>query len=472
MGKVKEESQYGLWESILAEVAHAARVPDSTLLCLGRPGVGKRTLLRAIQTHAWPANAAASAEEEGHSRAVALDYAYFAVRDPKLDEAAATQDFVCPAACSVLILEEAEHEKLLKKRVMASGGLKNCAALVCLDMKEPWTIMEDLRRWLAVLQSITADLMQDLKVAEQDELRNRITKVVAEYRVPTESSEKPSGLSKAEELPAEGETHAEDMVYDSCVTYNLGIPLLIAVLRADASSVLETQKTAGWVEIIEASLRSECLPFGATIMYTMVQKKNNRNIEAMYDYLMHRLYGYPFRHVPVAPSRDALLVPSGWDDSVKLDKSALGRSFESVVVSPAVPQAPPPPADECQDMQAFLAAQAVVAHRLDDSSGATVMKSARVTSSITSSASRGPANIDMERPAAPLARPSVPVSATDNASLQNFFQTLLSRGSQGGAPGPAPGAQAPVAKPSIPNLATAATPGSSEQYVIHTPRKS
>lgn len=95
----------------------------------------------------------------------------------------------------------------------------------------------------------------------------------------------------------------EDQV--DVIMYNLGIPLIVVVTRADTCNVLESAKTLGWSETIEAYLRNECLPFGAGIVYTAVQAKNNRNVEVLYEYLMHRLYGHALKAAPNVPARDS-----------------------------------------------------------------------------------------------------------------------------------------------------------------------
>lgn len=449
MGREREDegSGPGIWDSILKEVAHATRVPDSVLLLLGRPGVGKRTLVDALLAHACPAAAAAAGTEdsaEGHSRAVALDYAYFGVRDPELDDAASAPDYVCPAACSALILEDVRHEKLLRSRLLNLGGLRHCAALVCLDLKEPCTMMEDLRQWLELLQRLTAELMQDLPVGEQDELRARISKAMDGCAEPT------AGEGDASGAP-------EDVNGTSSrLAYNLGIPLVVAVTRADGARALESQKTIGWAETIEAHVRSECLAYGATIVFTIVQPKKNSNIDVLYEYLMHRLYGYAFKRQAVPSSRDALFVPSGWDDQSKLDQDSLQRSFESVVVSTAPPPSPPPAPVECDDLQAFLKDKAAVLQNLGkgkvisnpEGGGVDIASLAQTLGKASKPDSSGlvavgrPLSDDKIAGVPALGSPGAP--PTDNSSLANFFNNLLTRGNAGqGRPSGIPGVPPP-----------------------------
>jgi len=211
----------------------------------------------------------------------------------------------------------------------------------------------------------------------------------------------------------------------------------VAVTRADGASALETQKTVGWSETIEAYLRSECLAYGAAIVYTMVQAKNNRNVDVLYDYLMHRLYDYPLKRTARTPSRDALFLPSGWDSQANVDQLAaalpggagLERSFESVVVPLDPPKADAPIADECEDMQAFLKRSAMLLQKLGGTSAAKAAGAldAAGGKQMLDLSSVGSSRRPSERPDG-----SGPV-ATDNSSLANFFQTLLIRGQgQGG----------------------------------------
>lgn len=478
----------GLWESILKEVATEKRNPDATLLVLGRAGVGKRTLLQALFRRACASAAAEDDHREAagqqHSRAVGLDYAYFGARDPDQSDDSTDLSFVCPSACSALILEDPRHEKLLTDRLnLSMDAMRHCSAMICLDLKEPWTMMEDLRQWLELMQRISENLMQRFDAGSQDELRARITNVIEQYREPTDAA--PEGTPTApegEEAPTEG-------VVSAALGCNLGIPLIVVVTRADGASALETQKTVGWSETIEAFVRNECLSYGAAIVYTMVQAKNMRNMDVLYDYLMHRLFDYSLSQKPCLPSRDALFVPSGFDTEEKVAKivaqlpGGLERPFESVVVSLEAKDAPPAQTDDCEDMDTFLKHSAVVLQKLGGVSATGKLPGAAAARSgpdpaaaaagarqpdgkrksnlpLDLSAPRRPSDNKAAEAAggAPAAAPGAAGAAgTDNSSLANFFQTLLTRGKGEGG-----GAGAPGGRPSAVPGAPAAAAGGGE----------
>lgn len=412
-------------------------------------------------------------KSEEHSRAVGLEFAHFGARDPELEEARAGQDFHCSAACSVLILEDPVFEKLLLSRLKAND-LSRCAALICLDLKTPCTMMEDLRTWLDVLKRVSAELMQQLPLEEQDRLREEVSERVANYEEPKAET---SPEATASGVSGDGKDAGDDVIM-----YNLGIPLIVVVTRVDTCNVLESAKTLGWSETIEAYLRNECLPFGAGIVYTAVQAKNRRNVEVLYEYLMHRLYGHALKAPPNVPSRDALFVPAGWDSRQRVDKTAsalqdgLERAFESVVLS--LEAAPPaaPPKVVCDDMQEFLKRSEKVLQRM----GAVSARSDKapspggpkkaLTTELSATGAGKRASID----------PKAGIGKGDNASVANFFQNLLTRGQTTGnlekrvstastassKASPAPKAEAEAAPPAKAEAAAAAAvPKASEVAV-------
>lgn len=449
------EKKLGVWESILKEAATATKSSDSVLIVLGRTGIGKRTLIEKLLTHAASHSANPHAPDENDDRGNhgALDFAYFGIRDPAHNDRATDHDYMCQAGCSVLMLENPKHAELLRSRLSATN-MSHCAAVVCLDLKEPWTMLEDLRKWLEILRESTSKLLLDLGMEEQDELRTRVIKVLDDYREPADGAE------------AEKKENSEESGGGGSVglSYNLAIPLIVAVLRADGASALEGQKTIGWAETIETHLRNECLSYGATLVYTMVQNKTISNIDTLYEYIVHRLYAYPFKRKAVIPSRDSLFIPSGWDTREKVDQAAeslpeggLERSFESVITPPHQQQSSAPQIEECEDMAAFLKRATSVLQKVGGATVATKTNKSSPTSGAVAAdptMTSTPSTKDGKRPTAmdltgmgggkrPSTLPPnvLPGGAeADNSNLANFFQNLLTRGQSGGtgAPGAAP----------------------------------
>eukprot|EP00927_Polykrikos_kofoidii_P029519 TRINITY_DN25529_c0_g1_i1.p1 TRINITY_DN25529_c0_g1~~TRINITY_DN25529_c0_g1_i1.p1 ORF type:complete len:496 (+),score=96.09 TRINITY_DN25529_c0_g1_i1:120-1607(+) len=469
----------GIWEKILREAVSATKVPDGTVLVLGRANIGKRTLVSALLGHAHPPSAAALAAEdadpEGHSRAVAMDYAYFGVRDTELPHSEViSADFVCPATCSVLVMEDTAHEKLVFGR-MQTFDMRYCAAMICLDMKEPWHMMDDLRRWIDALQRLTSECMVALPVEKQDALRKRVEDAVAVGAVAD------TGLNK--EAGADGDVAA---TAEGKVACNFGFPLVVVVTRADSASTLESQKTVGWSDTIQAYLRKTCISYGAALVYTSVQPKNTRNIDVLYDYLMHRMYDFSFKRHADEKSLDALFLPSGWDSEDKIDQASLERSFESVVMPQITQATSDAKAEECEDMATFLKRMQQQLMKLGGVSVATTGRPREGTVDGKRLAKmdlsgRKVSNVDPSSAAIPGvtgvcsgvsgAGGAAGPPGTDTSSLASFFQNLLTRQAAGAPktpgtpanPASGPGASGNVTPTTVPPpggapVATPATP--------------
>lgn len=47
--------------------------------------------------------------------------------------------------------------------------------------------------------------------------------------------------------------------------------------------------------------------------------KEKKNIDKLYKYIVHKCYGYPFSYPAAIVDRDAIFIPSGWDNPKKAD---------------------------------------------------------------------------------------------------------------------------------------------------------
>lgn len=53
------------------------------------------------------------------------------------------------------------------------------------------------------------------------------------------------------------------------------------------------------------------------MFYTSVKEK--KNMDKLYKYILHKCYGYPFISPAAIVERDAIFIPSGWDNPKKID---------------------------------------------------------------------------------------------------------------------------------------------------------
>jgi dynein light intermediate chain 1 len=345
-----------------------------------------------------------------------------------------SSDFTCPAACSVFIVEDLKHEQLLVNRLQ-NLDLQYCVAVVCLDLKAPWTMLDDLTKWFEMLRRISSECLQKLPVHEQDRLREGV---------------KSAGSKEARRKGVDEGVEVADTVDGMAeMLYNLGFPLVVVGTRSDAQADAET--AAMQRSSIEMHLRQACIPYGAAVIYTSIHDKGTErtslNVELLYRYLMHRLYAYDLGGQAILNSHDALFIPSGWDAEAKLDKIVMEKSFGSVVVPPVQAST-----DVDQKVETYEALEAFLLR-----AQGTLQKLGGASAARTTTAMPTPqANGSIPTPVA--AAGAVDPAPKDNAALTSFFQNLLTKG---GTPIPAgsTGAAAPAAPvAAAPTAALAAAP--------------
>lgn len=59
-------------------------------------------------------------------------------------------------------------------------------------------------------------------------------------------------------------------------------------------------------DFIQQSIRKFCLQYGAALFYTSV--KEDKNCDLLYKYLVHQIYGLPFRTPALVVEKDAVFV--------------------------------------------------------------------------------------------------------------------------------------------------------------------
>jgi len=69
-------------------------------------------------------------------------------------------------------------------------------------------------------------------------------------------------------------------------------------------------------DFIQYNVRQFCLQYGAALFYTSV--KEDKNCDLLYKYLVHRIYGLEFRTPALIVEKEAVFIPSGWDNEKKM----------------------------------------------------------------------------------------------------------------------------------------------------------
>ena len=66
--------------------------------------------------------------------------------------------------------------------------------------------------------------------------------------------------------------------------------------------------------------------YSSTVIFTSSKAKVSRNLDTLYQYMLHRLYeGYDFAVKPQIIEKDQLFIPSGFDSKNLIDELCRGN---------------------------------------------------------------------------------------------------------------------------------------------------
>ncbi|XP_028811998.1 cytoplasmic dynein 1 light intermediate chain 2 isoform X2 [Denticeps clupeoides] len=430
-GAEDEEGQ-NLWSSILSEVStrSSSKLPSGkNILVLGEDGSGKTTIMAKLQ----------GAEHNKKGRG--LEYLYLSVHDEDRDDL---------TRCNVWILDGDLYHKGLLKFALTAESLKNSLAVFVADMSRPWTIMESLRKWAGVLR----DHVDKLKIPPEEmrEMEQRMVKAFQEYTEPEEAT--PSSPQRRTPAAATGEDESVLLpLGENVLTHNLGIPVLIVCTKCDAVSVLEKEHDyrEEHFDYIQSQIRQFCLRYGAALIFTSV--KEEKNLDLLYKYIVHKLYEFQFTTSALVVEKDAVFIPSGWDNEKKI--AILHENFtnirpedpfEDVIMKPPIRKLVQDKEVSAEDEQVFLMKQqSLLAKQPATPTRGTESPARTASGSPRPTGRTGPTNVASVSPMTTVKKPdpNMKGAAANEGVLANFFNSLLSKKS--GSPGsPGPGAGAGV----------------------------
>uniref|UniRef100_A0A6Q2ZH84 Dynein light intermediate chain n=1 Tax=Esox lucius TaxID=8010 RepID=A0A6Q2ZH84_ESOLU len=391
----EDEDGHDLWSAILSEVSTHSRskLPaGKNVLVMGEVGSGKTTLVAKLQG------------VEDFLKGRGLEYLYFSVHDDDIDD---------QTRCNAWLLDGDLYHKGLQSVAVQREALGDSLLLITVDMSRPWVAMESLQKWAAVAR----EHVDKLRVPPETlrELENRLVRQFQEYV-------EPGGEESASQRRSEEEENVLLPLGENTLTHNLGLPMVVVCTKCDAISALEKEHDYKdeHLDFIQSYIRRFCLQYGASLLYTSV--KEMKNMDVLYKYLVHRLYGFPFHCPAQLVERDTIFIPSGWDNEKKisilhenLQTLKPDDNFEEVIAKPPVRKFVHEKEIQAEDDQVFLL-------KLQSSSIRPPSGSPRTSN----------------RSAAANVASAIPQSGTGQTSegvLANFFNSLLTKKAGATAPG-------------------------------------
>ncbi|XP_007895753.2 cytoplasmic dynein 1 light intermediate chain 1 [Callorhinchus milii] len=418
----EEEEDDNLWSSILSEVSTRSRskLPaGKNILVTGEDGSGKTTLIAKLQG------------VEDYKKGRGMEFLYLDVHDEDIDD---------HTRCNVWILDGDTYHKGLLKFAITPENVKDTLLILVMDMSRPWIAMDSLQKWTNVIQ----EHIDKLKIPpeEMKEMEQKLVNDFQEYEEP------------GKELPVSPqrrntpkETSEESVVLplgSDTLTHNLGIPVLVVCTKCDAIGLLEKEHDYRdeHFDFIQLNIRRFCLKYGAALIYTSL--KENKNIDLVYKYLVHKLYEFPFHSSVLVVEKDAVFIPAGWDNEKKIgilhenfQSLKDDDNFEDIISKPPVRKFVHEKEILSEDDQVFLMKQQSFLAKQPLATGRPVDPSARMPGSSPRTPSRsGAGNVVNVTPISAGSKkmdPNIKGAASEGV-LANFFNSLLSKktGSPGG----------------------------------------
>ncbi|XP_069770503.1 cytoplasmic dynein 1 light intermediate chain 1 isoform X2 [Narcine bancroftii] len=413
----EEEEENNLWSSILSEVSTRSRskLPSGkAVLVTGEDGSGKTTLIAKLQG------------VDDYKKGRGMEFLYLDVHDEDIED---------HTHCNVWILDGDTYYKGLLKFAITADNVKDILLMMVVDMSRPWMIMDSLQKWVNVIQAHIETLK--LPTGEKKEMEQSLVRQFQEYEEP----DKETPVSPQRRSTVSQETNEESVVLPlgtNTLTHNLGIPVLIVCTKCDAISLLEKEHDYSdeHFDFIQSHIRRFCLQYGAALIYTSI--KENKNIDLMYKYLVHKLYGFPFHSPVLVVEKDAVFIPAGWDNEKKIgilhenfQSLKADDKFEDGIVKPPVRKFVHEKEILAEDDQVFLMKlQSFLAKQPPLSTGRPLDSSTRVAGGSPRTPSRsGSPNVVNVTPI-PAGNKKIDPNIKGAASegvLANFFNSLLSK---------------------------------------------
>ncbi|XP_036371891.1 cytoplasmic dynein 1 light intermediate chain 1 isoform X1 [Megalops cyprinoides] len=421
----EDDDGQNLWSSILSEVSTHSRskLPSGkNVLVLGEDGAGKTTLAAKLQG------------VEEYMKGRGLEYLYFNVHDDDVDD---------QARCNAWILDGDLFHKGLQKFAVSSENLVDTVVLLVVDMSRPWIALDSLQKWASVVR----DYIDKLRVPPEEmrDMEQRLVRQFQEYTEPGSNL----NVSPQRRNPAAADGGEESVVLplgDNTLTHNLGVPMVVVCTKCDAISGLEKEHDYRdeHFDFIQSHIRRFCLKYGATLLYTSM--KENKNLDLLYKYLVHRLYGFPFSLPAQVVEKDAVFIPAGWDNEKKIailhenfQTIKAEDNFEDIIVKPSVRKFVHEKEIFAEDDQVFLAKlQSLLAKQPPVTAGRPVDATSRAPGgsprTTNRSAASNVANVMPMQSGTKKIDPNMKGGQTSEGVLANFFNSLLTK--KAGSPGP------------------------------------
>ncbi|KAI9293188.1 hypothetical protein K502DRAFT_366931 [Neoconidiobolus thromboides FSU 785] len=360
-----------IWSSILDSVALTKITPVKNVFLLGEPNSGKTTFLNFMKHESrvrdkpvTKGDQILNTYEDAPATTSEEDFFKYLDKNPASTKLAYTHSFVelkdeesDDTMARLNLYQLSEHDPKLHELVNLSLNYhtyKDSIALIFLDWSKPWEFINQLIKWLRVLEiayynaldhggdprTINDPNRWTQGIAHLDELKERLELFLSESKEQSKTPQPDNG-----EESNDTKTNNGSLIPEGCLTRNLGLPIFIVCTKSDKIKqvVRDAELSERHFDFIQHSLRAVGLMYGASLIYTSTLRPDSFSL--LRNYLLYRLFSVTISNTnqstdpsntqapstSILPSylnhfkvkgrfmeRERIFIPSGWDSYNKI----------------------------------------------------------------------------------------------------------------------------------------------------------
>lgn len=237
--------------------------------------------------------------EQMGSDFAALDFSFLYVKDltdrEQLNNNVTSEDNL--PRLNIWTVQDSDNGDIIEA-VLDPSDLSQTVATIVLSLDTPWEMMNQLSKWMKVLQKSLFKMLEKMEAGSFDKMKQKIEMHIKTYEDPImDENGKVMAKRETKEVGSDGE-EIEDMrkdlaLGDGVLKVNLGIPIVVVCNKIDLLIHGEKAKfLAENMDFIQKSVREYALQYGATVIFTSTLA--NKNLSTYYQYMMHRIYNFDF----------------------------------------------------------------------------------------------------------------------------------------------------------------------------------
>jgi dynein light intermediate chain 1 len=340
-----------MWQEILREAMPKKDIENTNVFVFGDKMTGKRSLFRIMNRSVFSDDDSYKRLlqiDEESSRFGLVDYTFINIKNNSEEYS----DII--GKLNIWIMNDLiDKEKILT--FLKPENIINCICLIMVDLSRPWLLKQSLLKWVKFVKEVFDELISKLPEDKQEELRENVVKKIKLYQEP-EIDEQGKFIKKTleeDQIKIKLNTPLKEGVLNT----NCGVPIVFVINKSDVvTQSSEKKKFEENSEFILNHIRSVALEYGATIVYT--SGKMNSNLNVLYDYICHVLFGFDLVHKPNLMDKEAYFIPSGYDSLPLLqsndeDKKSLDKQYEEKI-PPIVKKTETEEDVQCEDTNTFF----------------------------------------------------------------------------------------------------------------------